>query len=141
MNAGVQRRAEKRWLVNHALAFFAYGIVVVGIPAAIAWRFGDYSAVLAWPASARIALALAPMAPIAYSVYSFVAFYRSRDELQRRKLAEATIASALIVGLATFAWGWLALADVLPPLHSLWTLPALCATFCAALWFVDRRYR
>ena len=141
MNAGVQRRAEKRWLANHAAAFFAYGIVVIGIPAAIAWRFGDYGAVLAWPASARIALALAPMAPIAYFVYAFVAFYRSRDELQRRKIAEATIASVLVVGLATFAWGWLALADLLPPLHSLWTLPALCAAFGTASWFVDRRYR
>lgn len=141
MTAGSQRRAERRWVVNQAVAIFVYGTLVLGIPSVVAWRFGDYGAVLTWPAIARIALALAPMVPIAYLVHALVAFYRSRDELQRRKIAEATIAAVLIVGLGSFAWGWLALAGLLPPLHSIWTLPALCATFWAASWFVDRRYR
>ena len=81
------------------------------------------------------------MIPIAYFAYALLAFYRTRDELQRRQMAEATIAAAAVVGLSTFAWGWLELAGLLPPLHSIWILPALFGVFWAALYFIGRRYR
>ena len=141
MNAGVQRRAERRWVVDQVAASAAFGVLVLGIPLVVAWRFGDYGVVLNWPVGARIALALAPVAPIAYYIYALVAFYRSRDELQQRKLTEAAVVATLIVLFGTFAWGWFELQVLLPPLHSLWTLPAFWAAFVVTQWFVDRRYR
>ena len=127
-----QRSAEKRWAIDVAVAFAVYSVLVIGAPFVVEQQ---------WPAVVRGVLALLPMAPILYFVRALVAFYRSRDELQRRKMAEAAIVSVLVVGLSTFAWGWLALADLLPPLHSIWTLPALLAVYGIASFFVERRYR
>ena len=124
--------AEKRWAIDVAVAFAVYSVLVIGAPLVVEQQ---------WPAVVRGALALAPMVPILYFVRALVAFYRSRDELQRRKMAEAAIVSVLVVGLSTFAWGWLALASLLPPLHSVWTLPALLAVYGVASFFVERRYR
>ena len=124
--------AEKRWTMDVAVAFAVYSILVIGAPLVVEQ---DWSAVV------RGALALAPMVPILYFVRALVAFYRSRDELQRRKMAEAAIVSVLVVGLSSFAWGWIALAGLLPPLHSIWMLPALLAVYGIASFFVERRYR
>ena len=135
MNVASQRSqasAEKRWAIDVAVAFAAYSVLVIGAPLVVEQD---------WPAVVRGVLALAPMVPILYFVRALVAFYRSRDELQRRKMAEAAIVSVLVVGLSTFAWGWLELADLLPPLHSVWTLPALLAVYGIASFFVERRYR
>ena len=127
-----QRAAQKRWAIDVVVAFAAYSILVIGVPLVVQQD---------WAAGAHGALALAPVIPIAYFVRALVAFYRSRDELQRRKMAEAAIVSVLTVGLSTFAWGWLELAGLLPPLHSIWTLPALLAVYGVASFFVERRYR
>ena len=127
-----QRSAETRWAIDVVVAFVAYSVIVIGAPLVVEQD---------WPAVVRGVLALAPVVPILYFVRALVAFYRSRDELQRRKMAEAAIVSVLVVGLSTFAWGWLALASLLPPLHSVWTLPALLAVYGVASFFVERRYR
>lgn len=127
-----QASAEKRWAIDVAVAFAVYSVLVIGAPLVVEQE---------WPAVVRGVLALLPMAPILYFVRALVAFYRSRDELQRRKMAEAAIVSVLVVGMSTFAWGWLALARLLPPLHSVWTLPALLAVYGIASFFVERRYR
>ena len=132
MNIAPQSRGEKRWFVDVAATFSVYGIFVIGTS-----LLGNED----WPAGVRIALALAPMAPVLYFVRALIAFYRSRDELQRRKMAEATIASAFVVGFGTFAWGWLEIAGLAPPLHSIWILPALFGVFGATSYFVGRRYR
>ena len=132
MNASAQSRAERRWVADVVVAFSVYGVLAIGTP----WIAKE-----SWPASARFALALASMVPIAYFAHALLAFYRTRDELQRRQMAEATIAAAAVVGLCTFAWGWLELAGLLPPLHSLWILPALFGVFWAALYFIGRRFR
>ena len=141
MNAGAQKRAERRWILDTVAASSVFGAIVLGIPLIFLWRGVDYGVVTSWPVSARIALALAPMAPIAYAVYAFIAFYRSRDELQRRKISEAVNIAFVTTGLCTFAWGFLATHLLVPPMHSLWTFPALLAAYWAASWFVERRYR
>ena len=124
--------AEKRWAIDVVVAFAVYSVIVIGAPLVVEQD---------WSAVAHGALALAPVVPILYFVRALVAFYRSRDELQRRKMAEAAIVSVLVVGLSSFAWGWLALAGLLPPLHGIWTLPALLAVYGVASFFVERRYR
>lgn len=141
MNASAQKRAERRWIVDTVAASSVFGAIVLGVPLVFLWRGVDYGVVLSWPVSARIALALAPMVPIAYAVYAFIAFYRSRDELQRRKISEAVNIAFVTAGLCTFAWGFLATHLLVPPMHSLWTFPALLAAYWAASWFVERRYR
>ena len=153
MNADTRHRTERRWVVDQVVAGLAFGTLLLGIPSVIAWRFGEYGVVLDWPVGVRIALALVKVAPLAYLVYAFVAFYRSRDELERRKVAEAAMASFLIVGCSTFMWWWLVWHALLPPVITV-TVPAgeanlLPLLWCVWLWlvhwaasrFVDRRYR
>lgn len=145
MNAVAQKRAERRWILDTVVVSLVFGTIVLGVPLVFlwhgVWHGVDYGVVTSWPVGARIALALAPMVPIAYAVYAFVAFYQSRDELQRRKISEAVNIAFVTVGLCTFAWGFLAAHLLVPPMHSLWTFPALLAAYWAASWFVERRYR
>ena len=132
MNIAPQSRGERRWFVDVAATFSVYGLFVVAT---------SHLLNKDWPAGVRIALALAPIAPMLYFVRALIVFYRTRDELQRRKMAEATIASAFVVGFGTFAWGWLEIAGLAPPLPSIWILPALFGAFGATTYFVGRRYR
>ena len=132
MNIAPQSRGERRWFVDVAVTFSVYGIFVIGT---------SHLLNKDWPAGVRIALALAPITPMLYFVRALIVFYRTRDELQRRKMAEATIASTFVVGFGTFAWGWLEIAGLAPPLPSVWILPALFGAFGATTYFVGRRYR
>ena len=131
-DAQERHRSERRWAIDVAVTFSVYGVLVVGAPLV---------AQEDWPASARVAIALAPTVPVLYFVRALLAFYRTRDELERRNMAEATVASAVVVGFGSFAWGWLEVAGIAPALHSIWILPALVGVFGAAMYFVGRRYR
>ena len=124
--------AAKSYLWDTVLAFALYGAAIPATDALLA------SAQLSPAESA--ALALAPMLPVLLFVKAMLVFYRSLDELQRKVAAEAIVVAASVVGLGSFAWGWLELRLAVPPLPTIWLLPALFAAYGLALPVVSRKY-
>ena len=126
------KRAEKRYLKRTLIAFGLYGAAIYATDSLLV--NGNLS-----PAEAT-ALALAPMLPVLLFVKAVLAFYRTLDELQRKVVADAIVAAACVVGFSSFAWGWLEIRMAVPPLPTIWVLPALFAVFGMALPVVSRRY-
>ncbi|HBS32607.1 MAG TPA: hypothetical protein DEA40_12840 [Parvularcula sp.] len=74
--------------------------------------------------AALIAISLAPMIPAVIAAAVFFRHFATMDEMFRRLHAESFAASALFVGLATFALGFV--EDEIPfRLSMIWVLPAL----------------
>lgn len=126
------RPPERRYLKETILAFTLYGVTVFATDALLA-------NVNLSPAEGT-ALALAPMLPMLLFGKAMLRFYRTLDELQRKVVADAVVASACIVGFGSFAWGWLELRMGVPALPTVWVTPALFAVFGIALPVVSRRY-
>lgn len=74
--------------------------------------------------AALIAISLAPMVPALIAAAVFFRHFATMDEMFRRLHAESFAASALVVGLATFAFGFV--EDEIPfRLSMTWVLPAI----------------
>jgi hypothetical protein len=71
-----------------------------------------------------IAISLAPMAPALLATWVFFRHFSTMDEMFRRLHAESFAASALIVGLVTFAFGFIE-NDVPLRVSMTWVLPAI----------------
>ena len=74
--------------------------------------------------AALIVISLAPVAPALFAVVVFFRHFATMDEMFRRMHAESFAASALVVGLVTFALGFV--EDEIPVRPSLtFILPAI----------------
>jgi hypothetical protein len=104
---------------------------------------------LVWPLvehvqhpAARVAIALLPVAPVAFVVRAMVRLMLASDELERRMQLEAISIASLSVGLLSFSAGFLQAAGVLHLQAALmWVLPALFLAYGLAMWWARRRYR
>jgi hypothetical protein len=91
--------------------------------------------------AAAVAVALIPVIPTLLALWAFLRQFWRVDELQRRIVSEAMVVSAVVVGLGTFALGWvLAVMEIAFPGALLWVMPALIAVWWPAMAFVRRRY-
>lgn len=90
-----------------------------------------------------LGVAMIPVVPTLLALWAFLRQFWRMDELQRRISAEAMVVSALIVGLSTFAFGWVQGVMRLPnpPMSLIWVLPALIGVWGVARCFIVRRYR
>ena len=111
--------AAKQYTWRMATAAALYTITVIGVN--LIDDGLDLSQAL------RITLSLLPVIPAIGMLVAMIAFYRRMDEVQQRLISESTIISALIVGFASFTWGFLEGAMTLPTISLIWVLPALIA--------------
>jgi hypothetical protein len=88
-----------------------------------------------------VAIALVPMIPVFFVGLAIFTFYRSMDEFQKRVLSEATIASALVTGFGTFAYGFLEGAIALPDFPIIWIMPMLIGLQGVFAMLLKWRYR
>ena len=93
----------------------------------------------------KMVVALAPIVPIIFGGYAFVALLRQLDELQRRIHFEAFGFSIAITGIATFSLATFSLALLeragYPILNLFWVLPMLIAFWGIGGALARRRYR
>lgn len=125
--------ASKRYTWRMVMASVLYTAAVIGV------NLIDAQADLAQPV--RIALSLVPVLPAVLMLVAIIAFYRAMDEVQQRLISESTIVSALIVGFASFTWGFLEGAMTLPDISLIWVLPALIGVQGLAMPVIRRRYQ
>lgn len=69
-------------------------------------------------------IAVTPIIPILFATIYLIRSVREMDELQKRIYQEATVASAIIVALLTFTYGFLEGVGF-PRLEAMWILPSL----------------
>ncbi len=88
-----------------------------------------------------LAIAMIPVIPTLLALWAFLRQFWRMDELQRRVVSEAMVIAALVVGLGSFALGWvLAVMGAGVPVPLLWVMPALIGVWGVAMIFVKRRY-
>lgn len=121
----------KRYSRDMLAAFAAYAVVLIGTRWAI--RAFDIEGV------ALSALALLPIAPALAVTGVALKHIATMDELQRRVQVEAFAASALLVGLATFAFGFVEGVAASRP-SMIWVFPAMLAGWGLIAAVLRRRY-
>ncbi|GGC95611.1 hypothetical protein [Aquisalinus flavus] len=89
----------------------------------------------------RIALSLIPVIPAIVMIFVILEFVRAMDEVQQRIITESCLVSLVVVGLASFSYGFLEGAIDVPPISMIWVFPALIGTAGIAQIFVRMRYR
>lgn len=92
------------------------------------------------PVGARIAVSLIPVLPLIVMIFVIVDFVRSMDEVKQRIVMESCLVSLVLVGVASFTYGFLEGAVALPAIPMVWVFPALIGTAGIAQVFVRRRY-
>lgn len=107
---------SKRYTREFLGAMALYCVAVIG--AVYAARALDAEGAL------LIAISLAPIAPAVLAVAVFFRHFETMDEMFRRLHAESFAASALIVGLVTFAIGFIE-EEIPLRLSMTWVLPAI----------------
>jgi hypothetical protein len=88
-----------------------------------------------------IALALAPLAPAALMLRTYLVFFRALDEFQRRIQTEAMLITLGVVGLGAFTYGFLEEWADFPHVPLIWVFPAIIVTWTFAQIFVRVRYK
>jgi hypothetical protein len=135
--AGCEGRNWRRYLIEFGGAMVLY---TASVPAAIvlANRYEPQG-------TAALAVAMIPVVPTLLALWAFLRQFWRMDELQRRVTSEAMVVAALVVGLSSFALGWiLAVTEADVPGDAatlLWIMPALIGIWGVAMFFVKRRYR
>lgn len=115
------------------LAIFAfYTVSVIGINLLPADEMAPWM---------RIALSMIPVIPAIVMIFVILDFVRSMDEVQQRIINESCLVSLVVVGLASFSYGFLEGAIAVPPVSMIWVFPALIGTAGIAQIFVRMRYR
>lgn len=133
LNRCTMTEAARRYTWRMAVAAVLYTAAVIGV------NLIDAQAELAQPV--RIALSLLPVLPAILMLVAIITFYRAMDEVQQRVISESTIVAALVVGFASFTWGFLEGAMTLPDISLIWVLPALIGVQGLAMPFIRRRYQ
>ena len=95
------------------------------------------------PQWVAVGLALASAAPALLMMRAYMRRLRGLDEFQRQVQFESMLASAAIVGFASFTYGFLESFAGFPAIDGalLWVFPAMCFVWGVAQIFVARRYQ
>ncbi len=88
----------------------------------------------------EILIALLPVLPVCWGVYAAMRMLETLDELQRQIQTSAMGFSALVTGLATFAYSFLENIGW-PRLDLVWVLPALIGLWGIGIWIAGKRYQ
>ena len=126
-------KAVKRYTVRMLAAFGFYTVAVVGLN-----LLDDNLDLAQW---LRISLSLVPVLPAIAMVFIALTFIRTLDEVQQRVITESMLVSAIVVGLASFTWGFLEGVMSLPEISLIWVLPALVGLQGVLMPLVRQRYR
>ncbi|MFO1494725.1 MAG: hypothetical protein U1F26_08705 [Lysobacterales bacterium] len=130
MRASPQSPAMRRYLLRFPLAMAVYAVTLV---LCLTWmKQVD-------PLWSKALLALLPVLPVAYALAEILRMVRSLDELQRQIQTEAVVIAAVVVCMATFAWGLLEKAG-LPRMPVVLVLPLFCGCYGIAVWRLALRY-
>jgi len=120
-----------KYTVRMAVLFIFYMAAVFGI------NMLPEDQMAAWQ---RILASLLPVIPAIIMIYVILDFVRSMDEVQQRIINESCLVSLVLVGLASFTYGFLEGAVELPSIGMIWVFPALIGTAGIAQIFVRLRY-
>jgi O-antigen/teichoic acid export membrane protein len=125
--------AAKKYFFQFSGAMGAYAGALIG--SVILLENNEFSTPL------TVLIALVPMIPVFFVGLAIFTFYGSMDEFQKRILSEATIASALVTGFGTFAYGFLEGAVNLPAFPIIWIMPMLIGLQGLFSFILKWRYR
>lgn len=136
--AGVdlRRRAQaRRYLGEFLPAMLGY---VLAVPVSLLLLLNVPMA-----SALKVPVALLPMLPALLALRAVLRHLRRLDELERRVQVEAIGVASLLVGMGTFALGFLQNVQLLPapPGLMLWVFPAMIAVWGVAVAVITRRYR
>ncbi|MGO1540733.1 MAG: hypothetical protein ACTHXB_03755 [Luteimonas sp.] len=129
------RHVHRRYAREFLPAMVAYVVVLM----LSTWALHHVEA-----APLRVLLALAPAVPVAMAARAVLRFVRDSDELQRRIMLEAAALAALVLTMACFSLGLLALAGTLQlhvGLALTMVLPAYCGLHGLFACLAQRHYR
>ncbi len=127
------RREVRRYLARFSVGIVLYTATVLGT--------GHLLRTLDPSRPVEILLALLPMLPVAIIAWALLSFVRTLDELHRRIVLEAFALAGLVVGMASFAWGFLEGLPGVPDLPAIFVLPAMIGVFGLAQSLLWMRYR
>lgn len=95
------------------------------------------------PPAAKVLVALLPVLPMLLVVWAILRNLQRLDELQQRIQTQAICVASSVVGMLTFALGFLQNAGLLPSPRwvMLWVLPVMIWVWGVATAVIARRYR
>lgn len=123
--------AARAYVREFGGAMLAYGVVLI-----VSIQLLRMNPQAAW----RVAVALAPVVPAGLAMLAFLRYLARVDELQRRIQLEAIGMSFAVVGLLTFAYGFLE-GIGFPHIGLIWMLPAMVALWGIGAALASWRYR
>jgi len=88
----------------------------------------------------QIMLVMLPAVSVILVLRAVIIFSKSWDELQRRQMMEAILIAFILVGMTTFAYGFLE-GIGFPRISYIWVFPGMVATMGLAQIYVVRKYR
>lgn len=134
-DAGAPAQVARRYQRDMTIAALVYAIVLVA-SVFVVRRLDP-------PQWAAILLALASAAPALLMMRAYLRRLRGLDEFQRQVQLESMLASAAVVGFASFTYGFLESFAGFPAIEGalLWVFPAMCFVWGVAQVFVRRRYQ
>ncbi|MBL8537811.1 MAG: hypothetical protein JNM59_10455 [Hyphomonadaceae bacterium] len=129
------QRVAQKYVRDMSFAALVYAVVLVA-SVFIVRRLDP-------PQWIAVMLALASAAPALLMMRAYLRRLRGLDEFQRQVQLEAMLASAAIVGFASFTYGFLESFAGFPAIDGalLWVFPAMCFVWGIAQVFVARRYQ
>jgi hypothetical protein len=121
------------------LRYFVYSMIAYVITLALSLIalgfFADYPML-----PARVVLALTPMVPVIFMLYSFLKYLGNIDELQQRIQLQAIGFAAGTTSLLTFSYGFLEGVGF-PPISLLWVFPIMILLWGLGLIIISRRFQ
>lgn len=88
-----------------------------------------------------VALAIAPLAPVALMLRAYLTRINAMDEFQQRLHMRAAVIAGAVVAFGAFAYGLLQDLAGFPALSIIWVLPAFGFAWSGSLWLVRQRYK
>lgn len=128
------RTVDRRYLMEFFPAVAAYALIML-----LVWPYAERIAA----SVGRAAIALLPVVPVLLVMCAILRRIRGGDELERRLALESIAIASAVVGIATFAAGFLVLAKVfsIDEAGFILVLPTLFLVYGLARVLLARRYR
>lgn len=92
------------------------------------------------PQTAKIIIALVPMAPAIWAMMGWLKAQRSLDELQQKIAIEAGAFSLGMTAIITFSYGFLESFAKFPKITMFWVWAIISVTFIIGQFLANRRY-
>lgn len=130
-NSNPVKKAVVVYTIRMIVNFTFYAAAVIGI------NLLPFDNMAAW---VRVLASLVPVIPAIIMIFVILDFVRVMDEVYQRIITESCLVSLILVGLATFTYGFLEGAVDMPDISMIWVFPALIGTAGIAQIFVRMRY-